>query len=207
MVEARFGKNPPGVIAKLRRAIARWLAAAPADFSSVARIAPGARFHPESSVQNLCGKPDQIQVGAHTHIRGELLLYWEGGEIRVGEWSYVGHGSRIWSRHAVHIGDYVLISHNVEIHDTDAHPIDWRARQQDIECVLGGRASERPAGIEGAPVTIEDRAWIGARAIILKGVCVGRGAIVGAGAVVTRDVPPFTLVAGNPARVIRSLPE
>jgi maltose O-acetyltransferase len=54
-----------------------------------------------------------------------------------------------------------------------------------------------------SPVIIEDDVWIGARVIILKGVRVGRGAIIGAGAVVTKNVPPFSVVAGNPARVIR----
>ena len=53
------------------------------------------------------------------------------------------------------------------------------------------------------PIIIEDDVWIGARAIILKGIHVGRGVIIGAGAVVTKDVPPFSIVAGNPARVIR----
>jgi acetyltransferase-like isoleucine patch superfamily enzyme len=56
-----------------------------------------------------------------------------------------------------------------------------------------------------APVTIEDDVWLGTNAVVLPGVTVGRGAIVGAGAVVTADVPPFTVVAGVPARVIRQL--
>jgi galactoside O-acetyltransferase len=55
------------------------------------------------------------------------------------------------------------------------------------------------------PVKIEDKVWIGFNSIILKGVTVGEGAIVGAGSVVTKDVPPYTIVAGNPARIIREL--
>jgi acetyltransferase-like isoleucine patch superfamily enzyme len=58
----------------------------------------------------------------------------------------------------------------------------------------------------GGPVTIADRVWIGYRALVLPGVCIGEGAVVGAGSVVTRDVPPFTIVAGNPARVIGERP-
>ncbi|MEH7581800.1 DapH/DapD/GlmU-related protein, partial [Priestia megaterium] len=53
------------------------------------------------------------------------------------------------------------------------------------------------------PVIIEDRVWIGARCIILPGVTIGKGATVGAGAVVTKDVPPYTVVAGNPAKVVK----
>ena len=55
------------------------------------------------------------------------------------------------------------------------------------------------------PVLIGNNVWVGCRAIILKGVTIGEGAVVAAGAVVTKDVPPFTLVAGNPARVIREV--
>lgn len=58
----------------------------------------------------------------------------------------------------------------------------------------------------GGPVSIGDRAWIGYRALVLPGVCIGEGAVVGAGSVVTRDVPPFAIVAGNPARVIGERP-
>jgi len=58
-----------------------------------------------------------------------------------------------------------------------------------------------------APVTIENKAWIGARAIILKGVTVSEGAVVAAGSVVTKDVPPWTIVGGNPATILRPLTE
>ena len=58
----------------------------------------------------------------------------------------------------------------------------------------------------GGPVTIADRVWIGYRVLVLPGVCIGEGAVVGAGSVVTRDVPPYAIVAGNPARVIGERP-
>ena len=61
------------------------------------------------------------------------------------------------------------------------------------------------SNVQITPVVICDRSWIGARSIILKGVTIGEGAIVGAGSVVTSDVPPWTIVGGNPARVIRAL--
>lgn len=171
-----------------------------------ASLDPAARLHPEAEVSNLCNQRESIRVGAHSHVRGQLLLFWDGGEIEIGRWSYVGHDARIWSRHSVQIGDYVLISHLVDIHDTDSHPLDRTARRGDIEAVLGGRAGERSGEVAGAPVVIEDDVWIGCKATILKGVRIGRGAIVAAGAVVTRDVAPFTIVAGNPARVIHTLP-
>jgi acetyltransferase-like isoleucine patch superfamily enzyme len=54
----------------------------------------------------------------------------------------------------------------------------------------------------GGPVTIEDYAWVGCRVVILPGVCIGKGAVVAAGAVVTKDVPPYAIVGGVPARTI-----
>ena len=59
--------------------------------------------------------------------------------------------------------------------------------------------------VKKSPVIIEDKVWIGTRSIILKGVTVGEGAIVGAGSVVTKDVQPWTVVAGNPAQKIKEL--
>ncbi|MDQ6795887.1 MAG: hypothetical protein M3067_13940 [Chloroflexota bacterium] len=59
--------------------------------------------------------------------------------------------------------------------------------------------------LRGEPVAIEDDVWIGANVVVLKGVTIGRAAVIGAGSVVTQDVPPYVVVAGNPARVIRDL--
>jgi maltose O-acetyltransferase len=71
---------------------------------------------------------------------------------------------------------------------------------------LGHDPSSPEFADRGGPVTIGDHAWIGFRAIVLPGVSIGEGAVVGAGAVVSRDVPPFTIVAGNPARPIGRRP-
>lgn len=71
------------------------------------------------------------------------------------------------------------------------------------EVVIADRTAAVPAPTEpGADLTIGDTAWIGARAILLSGCTIGEGAIVGAGAVVTEDVPPYAIVAGNPASLV-----
>ena len=88
------------------------------------------------------------------------------------------------------IGDHAFIGPNVSIY-TACHPLD---------------AAERNTGAEWAlPVTIGDSVWIGGGAIILPGVTIGNNVVIGAGAVVTRDVPDNTVVAGNPARIIKHL--
>jgi len=90
----------------------------------------------------------------------------------------------------VRIGNHVMVGPGVQLY-TAAHHL---------------QAGPRNRGLEVArPIVIEDDVWIGGAAIVLPGVRVGRGAVVGAGAVVTHDVPADTVVAGNPARVIREI--
>jgi acetyltransferase-like isoleucine patch superfamily enzyme len=158
-------------------------------------------LHPTAEIQNIHGDSKAIVVGAHTHVRGQLLTFWNSGKISIGEWCYIGEGTRIWSQSSVSIGNYVLIAHLVDIHDTNSHPIDWQERRLDTEAILSG-GYRTPTQTVSAPVTIEDDAWIGFKATVLKGVRIGRGAIVSAGAVVTKDVPAWTAVAGNPAKTI-----
>jgi len=100
-----------------------------------------------------------------------------------------------------------LSAHNVTITDTNSHPLGAKARADDYHrrIVLGGPFEK--GSIEGAPIIIEDDVWINFGAAILKGVRIGRGAVVAAGSVVTKDVPPWTLVAGVPAKEIRPLEE
>ncbi len=142
-----------------------------------------------------------IEIGDHSLVCAELLVFQDGGHIRIGRHCFVGPGTRIWSGVDVEIGDRVLISHGVNIHDNGAHSLAAQERHEHfIEIVMRGKL---PLGaVKKNPVVIEDDAWIGFNAIIMKGVRIGRGAIVAAGAIVTRDVPPYTIVAGPNAAPI-----
>lgn len=112
----------------------------------------------------------------------------EGAVIEIG--NEVGmSGVSLSARERITIGDYVKLGSGVMIMDNDAHPLELAARH----------ANDRP---KVQPVVLEDHCFIGARSIILKGVQIGRGAVVGAGSVVTKAVAPFTIVAGNPAKKI-----
>jgi acetyltransferase-like isoleucine patch superfamily enzyme len=165
---------------------------------------PTAVLHPTAEIENASRKREAIVVGPHTHVRGQLFTFWNGGQITIGSWCYVGEGTRIWSQSSVTIGNYVLIAHLADIHDTNSHPIDWRERRLDTEAIFAG-GYRTPTQTVSAPVVIEDDAWIGFKATVMKGVRVGRGAIVSAGSVVTKDVEPWTVVGGNPAKVIAEL--
>jgi acetyltransferase-like isoleucine patch superfamily enzyme len=115
--------------------------------------------------------------------------------LKIGNGVYLNEGVHIVCNIAVTIGDRCLIASDVVILDDDGHPGNWRERHN--------HWPELPEDRLGAPIVIEDNVWIGTRAIILKGVHIGTGAVIGAGAVVTHDVPPATIVAGVPARVIQ----
>lgn len=135
-----------------------------------------------------------------------MLTFGHGGKINIGKFCYVGENARIWSAKQIDIGDRTLISHDVDIFDNLTHQINPRLRHlQFIEIISSGQPKYIDLNEEA--VTIKNDVLIGSKSIILKGVTIGEGAIVGAGSVVTRNVPPYTVVAGNPARVIKEIPE
>lgn len=147
---------------------------------------------------------ESIVVGAHTHIRGHLLTFGHGGRITMGSYCYVGENSKLWSAVEITIGDRVLIAHNTSIFDSDTHPLNPAERhRQFVDIITKGHPAQ--INLQEEPVIIEDDVWIGCNVIVLKGVTIGRGAVVGAGSVVTKSVPPYVIVAGNPARVVREL--
>ena len=163
-------------------------------------------FSPEARVLSHRER-EAIQVGDHCHLRGELFVFPHAGHIRIGDWVYIGPGSSIWSSSddGVMIGNRVLISTNVHIHDTDGHPKGAKDRFAQTKAILTQGHPRQIAGIDARGILIGDDVWIGFGASILKGVTIGEGAIVGAGSVVTRDVPAYAVVAGNPARMIKDL--
>lgn len=146
---------------------------------------------------------DRLVIGDNSQVSASLRTDRSPATIQIGARTSIG-GSLIVAAERVSIGDDVLISWDVTIVDHDSHSLDFALRKDDAMEWHAGRKNWAHVTIR--PVTIENKAWIGVGATILKGVTVGEGAVVAAGAVVTRDVPPWTLVAGNPARAIRDLP-
>lgn len=167
--------------------------------------AEGARFGASATVHGTRGARNRIHLGENTLVDGELLVHDYGGKIEIGESTYIGLGTRVWSGESVKIGNHVFLAHNVNVTDTNSHQFSARERAEHYERTnVNGQPFEK-GSIKTAPIVIEDHAWINFGVGILKGVRIGEGAIVGAMSLVTKDVPPYTLVAGNPARVIRSI--
>ena len=134
----------------------------------------------------------EIHLGEKVRIRASHLPVelgaMPGGVLEIGDRTYINSGASLCAQESVKIGARCAIGNQVLVMDTDFHSIE--------DHTLPGIAR---------PVVIEDEVWLSARVIVLKGVTIGRGAVVAAGAVVTKDVPPYTLVGGVPAKFIRTL--
>jgi acetyltransferase-like isoleucine patch superfamily enzyme len=144
--------------------------------------------------------------------KSSMLDVGPAGQVALGEFALV-HGARIICDAAVEIGAYALISWNVVLMDSYRVPFDPAERRRELERVPQRRPRYLaiPSGYglptEPRPVRIGRNVWIGFDACVLPGVTIGEGAVVGARSVVVTDMPPYTVVAGNPARVIRRLEE
>jgi acetyltransferase-like isoleucine patch superfamily enzyme len=115
------------------------------------------------------------------------LVTLPGGHLEVGNNVFINYGSSLVSSAHLKIGDDCLIGTHVMVMDCDFH-----------------RVEDKAWDTTGQPIILEDRVWLGNRCMVLKGVRIGHDAVVAAGSVVTRDVPPRSVVAGVPARVVRT---
>jgi galactoside O-acetyltransferase len=143
-----------------------------------------------------------FSTGQNCIINARISFDREGASFVCGDRCYVGT-SHIVCAERIILEDDVVISWGVTIVDHNSHAIEWSERKEDVINWQSGIKNWEDVKV--APVHLGARCWIGFNAIILKGVNIGQGAIVAAGAVVTKDVPPYCIVAGNPARVIRCL--
>jgi acetyltransferase-like isoleucine patch superfamily enzyme len=140
--------------------------------------APG---FPKPRVRNLGGV---LEAGNCLFFPGVRLEVGAGGKLSIGTGTYLNRDTEVIAWKEVSIGRDCMIGWNVLIMDTDQHPLPGRV-------------------LDNRPVRIGDRVWIGARAIVLKGVTIGDGAVIGAGAIVTHDVPAGAVAAGPAAQIVR----
>lgn len=135
----------------------------------------------------LCSDPNKNSIGVFQKVILNSLKY--NSFLKIGE--NVGiSGATISCENRILIGNNVLIGSGVLITDSDSHPLNPLDRDNNDL-------------IKTAPIIIEDNVFIGARSIILKGVCIGQGSVVGAGSVVVKNIPPMCICAGNPAKIIK----
>jgi acetyltransferase-like isoleucine patch superfamily enzyme len=150
------------------------------------------RIHPGSS----------LSIGEGSIVEAHLVSERMRAKITIGRDTFIGN-SIVSCASQIDIGDDVLISWGCNIVDHNSHPIAWAHRREDV--CLWYRGAKNWDHVDTDPVKIGNKSWLGFNVGILKGVEIGEGAIVGAGSIVTKSVLPWTVVAGNPARLIREL--
>jgi acetyltransferase-like isoleucine patch superfamily enzyme len=176
------------------------MTASPSLLVAVLRARAQLALHPRVSAgrrpkffgpRPLIGSAGRIEIGDGFYARaGQFPVQFGAGPegvLRIGDAVFFNQGVNVFAARSVTIGSNVRLADLAAVYDTDFHEV------------------EQGAPVRVAAVTLEDNVWIGRAAIVLPGVTVGEGAVVAAGAVVTSDVPPRTVVAGNPARVVREI--
>lgn len=160
--------------------------------------------------RDICGS-----IGRDCVLSCNFIFESDQGHITIGDRTFINGNTQIISRNKIEIGSDVTIAWGVYIYDHNSHSLDHEDRIDDQKTLL--KALSKEGGINdlwtmkdwstvrSAPIKICDKAWIGFNSIILKGVTIGEGAVVGAASVVAHDVPPYTVVAGNPARIVKTL--
>lgn len=177
---------------------------------SIASIGDNFALGPEGLIDNESEDSSRIVIGNNCRLNGTITSTAEG-TVHIGDYSTLMEGVRIRCVKSISIGSFVAIAGNTIITDNNTHPTD-------IEGWLEHRIRVAPNGpgypgfgfgwekSQSAPVVIGNGVWIGAGCLILKGVVIGDGAIVAACSVVVKNVEPFTIVAGNPAKKVKQLP-
>jgi len=149
-------------------------------------------------------KPGAVVIGNHVSCyAGCSFAIGENGRCTIGDFTLL-NGALIMADERIDIGSHCLVSWNVGIADSDFHPLEPAQRLIDAQA-LAPYFKDRPPRpqLTPAPVKIGNNVWIGMNAVILKGVIIGDNSVVAAGAVVTRSIAPNTIVAGNPAVVVK----
>ncbi len=143
-----------------------------------------------------------VSIGENSLIEGRIIFDREKSTVTIGNRTYIGNSLLVCAS-SITVGDDILMAWGITIVDHNSHSVTWDERKDDVMNWIHGRKDW--THVACAPVTIGNKVWIGFNVIILKGVTIGEGAVVAAGSVVTKDVPPYAIVAGNPAKVVRGV--
>jgi len=151
------------------------------------------------------GDPLNLEIGDYSYIdtNVHLEIY---KKIKIGNYVHLANGVYIQSGSEVIIGDFACVANGTKIY---ASSNTYKAPDNRENLFLLSMSSSAPATlqyIEHSPVTIDEYAFIGLNCVILPGIKIGKGAIIGAGSVVTRDVPPYMIAVGSPARIVKKRP-
>lgn len=169
------------------------------------------KFLPHFSMINI-NTDNTIEIGNECILGVKLIAESTNAYFKFGDKVFVGK-SQIICRSGIEFGDNIMVAWGVTFYDHDSHSLDFELRKKDLEQQIydydnfdGNFLKNKNWDVVNTkPIKVCDNSWIGMNATILKGVTIGEGAIVAACSVVTKDVPPYTVVAGNPALVVKKL--
>jgi len=168
-------------------------------------------FLPQFSLQ-LSNKEQKVIIGDECLLGVSIISEGDNAFFKIGNRVYIGK-SNVICRTGIEFGNDIMVAWGVTFYDHDSHSLDYNLRKKDlitqIEDYKNNKAdflkNKNWGVVKSKPIKVCDNAWIGMNATILKGVTIGEGAVVAACSVVTKDVPPFTVVAGNPAVVVKNI--
>ena len=175
------------------------------QFKHLSVFGENTKFDENSSCCNNTGQRNNLLIGRDCFIR--CIVRIEGsGKVWIGDRTYIGGGAIIGAYQSITIGNDVIIAGQTHIYDNNNHPTEPSKRlEMSRSKNFFGPLWNWNENVSSEPIVIHDNVWIGERCSILKGVTIGEGSIVGCNSVVTKDVPPYTIVAGNPAKVVKHL--
>ncbi len=157
-------------------------------------------------------KDKYLHIGDDSVVSGNFVFEIASGDITIGNNTFIGGGMFVCVE-GIEIGNDVMISWGCTFIDNNSHSLRWSERKNDVSDWKKGLDEQKIgfykdwSNVKRGKITVKDKAWIGFNCIVMKGVTIGEGAIVAAGSVVTKDVPDWTIVGGNPAKVIKHIPE
>lgn len=168
-------------------------------------------FLPQFSLQ-LSNKNQKVIIGDQCLLGVRIISEGDNAFFRIGDRVYIGK-SNVICRTGIEFGNDIMVAWGVTFYDHDSHSLDFNLRKKDLTTQIEDYKINKADFlknknwnvVKSKPIKVCDNAWIGMNATILKGVTIGEGAVVAACAVVTKDVPPFSVVAGNPAIVVKKL--
>lgn len=153
-----------------------------------------------------------VSIGANSMVNCNFIFESTDGSINIGDSTFINGGTNLISRESISIGNDVVIAWGCYIYDHDSHSLNWEDRTRDVKQQIrdykeyGNMVLNKDwSTVRSKAIVIHDKVWIGFDSLVLKGVTIGEGAVVGAKSVVTKDVEPWTVVAGNPAKIVKRL--
>jgi acetyltransferase-like isoleucine patch superfamily enzyme len=145
-----------------------------------------------------------VIIGNDCYLQCKIVIHSKEVIVKIGNGVFIGPGTTLFCNHSINIENDVMISWGCTLIDTNAHSLKSSERKNDVSDWKRGWQYKNWAVVESKAITIKSNSWIGFNSIIMKGVEVGNGGVVAAGSVVSKNVDPYTIVGGNPAKFLKN---